>query len=54
MTLNSDKRNQDERRRKRYEQNRTQRIVMWSIFGVAGALLIAAIILLIVNHVALF
>ncbi len=35
-------------------QNRTQKIVMWSIFGVAGALLIAAIIIAVVTHARLF
>jgi len=54
VSLSSDKRNQDERRRQRYEQNRTQRIVMWCIFGVAAVLLVIAIVLLVVNGVALF
>jgi hypothetical protein len=35
-------------------QNRTQKIVMWSIFGVAGALVIAAIIIAIVSGAPLF
>ena len=35
-------------------QNRTQKIVMWSIFGVAAALLIAAIIIAIVTGARLF
>jgi hypothetical protein len=36
------------------EQNRTQKIVMWSIFGVAGALLVAAIIIFIVSGAPFF
>jgi hypothetical protein len=36
------------------EENRTQKIVKYSIFGVAGALLIAAIILAIVSGARLF
>jgi hypothetical protein len=35
-------------------QNRTQKIVMWSIFGVAGALVVAAIIIAIVSGARLF
>ncbi|HEY5231465.1 MAG TPA: hypothetical protein VIJ11_11330 [Galbitalea sp.] len=36
------------------EQNRTQKIVMWSIFGVAAALAIAAIIIFIVSGAHFF
>jgi hypothetical protein len=35
-------------------QNRTQKIVMWSVIGVAAALLIAAIIVAIVSGARLF
>jgi hypothetical protein len=35
-------------------QNRTQKIVMWSIFGVAGAMAVVAIVLFIVSGAPLF
>ena len=35
-------------------QNRTQKIVMWSIYGVAGVLAIIAIILFIVSGARFF
>jgi hypothetical protein len=35
-------------------QNRTQKIVMWSVYSVAGALLIAAIIVAIVSGAKFF
>jgi hypothetical protein len=35
-------------------QNRTQKIVMWSVYGVAAALLIAAVVLFIVSGSRLF
>jgi hypothetical protein len=42
------------KRPERPQQNRTQKIVMWSIFGVAGAMLIAAVILFVVSGARLF
>ncbi|HEY1531493.1 MAG TPA: hypothetical protein VGF80_11795 [Galbitalea sp.] len=36
------------------EENRTQKIVKWSVIGVAAALLVAAIILLIVSGARFF
>ena len=36
------------------EQNRTQKIVMWSIYGVAGVLVIVAIVLFIVSGARFF
>jgi hypothetical protein len=35
-------------------QNRTQKIVMWSVIGVAAALLIAAVIIAVVSGAPLF
>jgi hypothetical protein len=35
-------------------QNRTQKIVMWSIFGVAGVMLIIAIVLFVASGAPLF
>jgi hypothetical protein len=35
-------------------QNRTQKIVLWSVLGVAAALLIAAVIIAIVSGARLF
>ena len=35
-------------------QNRTQKIVMWSVFGVAAVLLIIAIVIFVVQGVKLF
>jgi hypothetical protein len=35
-------------------QNRTQKIVMWSIFGIAAVLLIIAIVIFIASGTALF
>lgn len=50
MTLSNDRFD----KRKRQEQNRTQKTVMYSIFGVAIALLVVAIVLIVVNGVKLF
>jgi hypothetical protein len=36
------------------EENRTQKIVKWSVIGVAGALLLAAIIIAIVSGARFF
>lgn len=35
-------------------QNRTQKIVMWSVFGIAAVLLIISVILFIVSGTPLF
>lgn len=48
MTLSKDNKPQ------RPEQTRTQKIVMWSIFAVAGAMAVAAVILFIVSGARLF
>jgi hypothetical protein len=48
MTLSKDNRPQ------KPEQNRTQKIVMWSIFGVAAVLLVVAIILFFTSGAKLF
>ncbi len=48
MTLSKDQKPQ------RPPQNRTQKIVMWSIYAVAAVLLIVAVVLFIVNGVRLF
>lgn len=50
MTLSGDNKS----KRERQEQNRTQKIVMWSIFGVAAVLLIIAVVLFIVSGASLF
>jgi len=57
MTLDKDdkKARYERARADRYKpQSRTQKIVMWSIFSVAGVLLVVAIVLAIVNRVRLF
>ncbi len=48
MTLDKDN------RRKHPEQNRTQRIVMWSVFGVAGVLFVIAAVLFVISGARLF
>ncbi len=48
MTLNKDN------RRQKPQQNRTQKIVMWSIYGVVAAMAIAAVILFFVSGAKLF
>jgi hypothetical protein len=48
MTLNKDNRPQ------KPEQNRTQKIVMWSIYGVAAVLLVVAIVIFISSGASLF
>ena len=48
MTLNRDP------RRDQPEQSRTQKIVMWSIFGVAGVLAVIAIIIFFASGTRLF
>ncbi len=40
--------------KQRPPQNRTQKIVMWSIFGIAAAMLVVAIVLLFVSGARLF
>jgi uncharacterized membrane protein len=50
MTLSGDRYD----KKKRQQQNRTQRIVMWSIFAVAGILLVIAVVLFIVSGAPLF
>ena len=46
MTLQKDER--------KPPQNRTQKIVMWSIFGIAAVLLIVAIVIFIASGTPLF
>ncbi len=48
MTLSKDNRSQ------KPEQNRTQKIVMWSVFGVAAILLVIAVILFVTSGAKLF
>jgi cytochrome b subunit of formate dehydrogenase len=48
MTLDKDNRPQ------KREQNRTQKIVMWSIYGVAAVLLVVAIVIFISSGASLF
>ena len=48
MTLSKDN------RPKRPEQNRTQKIVMWCIFGVVAAMAVAAAIIFFVSGSSLF
>jgi hypothetical protein len=48
MTLHKDKRPE------KPEQNRTQKIVMWSIYGVAAVLLVVAIVIFISSGASLF
>ncbi len=50
MTLSNDRFD----KQKRQEQSRAQKVVMYSIFTVAGVLLTVAIVLIIVNGVKLF
>lgn len=46
MTLHKDS--------KKPEQNRTQKIVMWAVFGIAAVLLVIAIVLFVANGVHFF
>lgn len=46
MTLSKDN--------KKPEQNRTQKIVMWGVFGVAAVLLIIAIVLFVSSGIRFF
>lgn len=48
MTLSSDNRPQ------KPEQSRTQKIVMWSIFGIAAVLLVVAAVLFFTSGTPLF
>lgn len=48
MTLSSDN------RPRKPEQNRTQKIVMWSIFGIAAVLLVVAAVLFFTSGTPLF
>ena len=48
MTLSKDNRSQ------KPEQNRTQKIVMWSVFGVAAVLFVIAVILFVTSGAKLF